>query len=189
VTPEPVTQALDALALLTGLSSASVFALATLRLQTQRRRKLRDVTLDFWRLGLTSLIAVALLTPATMLEANPWRNETQLLLGLAFLLGFAASVVNGMLYKIVPFLGWFHLQAQTQAGASKIPNMKQFITDDAARRHFRLHLAAVVLLLPTPWLPPRIALAGLALLAASGLVLAMNLVRARKLFLAHGGKQ
>jgi len=100
----------------------------------------------------------------------------------------AVAVISGMLYKIVPFLGWFHLQAQTGAGAGKIPNMKQFITENAARRHFHLHLAAVALLLPTPWTPPPLALPGLALLAASGLMLGMNLSKARKIFLAHEGR-
>ncbi len=185
--PAPLAQAAEALALLLGMISAAAFAFATLRLQGRRRRKLPDVTLHFWRLGMASLIAVALLAPAAVLEANPWRDATQVLLGLLFLLGFAASVVNGMLYKIAPFLGWFHLQAQTHAKAGSIPNMKQFITDDAARRHFRLHLAAVVLLLPTPWMPSPLALPGLILLAASGVVLETNLMKARSLFLAHGG--
>jgi hypothetical protein len=133
------------------------------------------------------VIGVALLVPAAMLEANPWRDATQAILGLLFLVGFAASVVNGMLYKIVPFLSWFHLQAQTQAKAGSIPNMKQFIPDDRARWHFRLHLAAVVLLLPTPWLPHPVALPGLVLLAVSGLFLGVNLARARRTYLAHGG--
>ncbi len=186
--PAPLAQGMEALGLLIGMASAVAFALTTLKLQRQRRRKLGDVTLDFWRLGMASLICVGLLLPAALMESNPWRDEAQLLLGLIFLLGFAASVVNGMLYKIVPFLAWFHLQAQTKAGATKIPNMKQFITEDAARRHFRLHLAAVVLLLPTPWLPAQLALPGLALLAVSGLALGMNLSRARAVFLAHEGR-
>ncbi|MCP5279863.1 MAG: hypothetical protein H6935_16135 [Thiobacillus sp.] len=186
--PSPAARGVEALALLVGMGANLAFALATLKLQGQRRRKMPDVTLDFWRLGMASLIGVAVLFPAAIIEANPWRDATQILLGLLFLLGFAASVVNGMLYKIVPFLGWFHLQAQTKAGAGKIPNMKQFISNDAARWHFRLHLAAVVLLLPTPWLPPQLALAGLALLVVSGLALEMNLRRARKIFLSHGGR-
>ena len=187
--PASVSSDLKILAWLVGSLTALGFALATLRLQHLRRRKLSDVTLDFWRLGTSSLILAVLLAPAALMEANPWQNAAQLGMGMAFLLGFTASVVNGMLYKIVPFLGWFHLPAQTQAQAQagSIPNMKEFITDDAARRHFRLHLAALVLLLPCPLLPPQAAIPGLALLAVSGLVLGLNLLQARRVFLAHGG--
>ena len=185
--PGPVSGMLALLAWLVGGLSAAGFALATLRLQRQRRRKLSDITLDFWRLGMYSLILVACLAPLALMEANPWRDAAQLGMGMLFLLGFTASVVNGMIYKIVPFLGWFHLQAQTQARAGSIPNMKQFITEEAARRHYWLHLAAVLLLLPCPLLPPLAALPGLALLAASGGVLGLNLLQARRVFLAHGG--
>ncbi|HNQ03408.1 MAG TPA: hypothetical protein PKH69_02230 [Thiobacillaceae bacterium] len=174
--------------LLIGMASALAFALATLGLQHQRRRKLADVTLDFWRLGMSSLIAAALLVPLLVLETHAGRDRLQLLLGLLFLLGFAASAVNGMLYKIVPFLGWFHLQSQTRAGAGKIPNMRQFVADAKARWHFRLHLAAVLLLLPTPWLHAPLALPGLGLLAASAMLLGRNLHQARAIFLAHTGR-
>jgi hypothetical protein len=186
--PEPVSGMLALLAWGVGSLSAAGFALATLGLQRRRRRKLSDITLDFWRLGMASLILVALLAPAALMESNPWQEATQLAMGIVFLLGFTASVVNGMIYKIVPFLGWFHLQSQTQAKAGSIPNMKQFITENAARRHYRLHLAAVVLLLPCPLLPPLAAIPGLALLAASGVVLGLNLIQARRIFLTHGGR-
>lgn len=186
--PPPTGAYLGALTLLAGLTSALVFAIATLGLQRRRRRKLGDATLDFWRLGMASLILAALLLPAALLAPDPWRDPAQLALGLAFLPGFAASVVNGMLYKIVPFLGWFHLRAQIAIGTAPIPTMKDFISDAAARRHYRLHLAAVALLLPVPWLPSWTALPGLALLAVSGGVLGVNLLQARRIFLAHGGR-
>ena len=35
-----------------------------------------------------------------------------MLLGVLMIVGFAMSVINGMLYKIVPFLVWFHLQSR-----------------------------------------------------------------------------
>jgi hypothetical protein len=38
--------------------------------------------------------------------------QVDLLLGILLIFGFAVAVINGMLYKIVPFLAWFHLQAQ-----------------------------------------------------------------------------
>lgn len=171
------------------LIATLLFAAFTLRLLRQRRRKIGDATLDFWRLGMLSLIVCVLAVP--LLDWLP--ESTQTSLGIAFLLGSAAAIVNGMLYKIVPFLAWFHLQAQTRAKAGTIPNMKEMVSDRAARLHFRLHLAACAALVMAPIMPEAcmptwVARAGAVLLAASALVLWRNLDLARGLFLQHGGR-
>ncbi len=164
------------------------FAWATLDLLRRRRRRLPDVTLDFWRFALACLILLALLPVFWAWLLQPWQESTETAAGLLFLLGFAASVVSGMLYKIVPFLAWFHLQSQTGARAGTIPNMKEFIADTKARRHLRLHVAAVLLLVSTPFLPPVFAIPGLLLLAASAHVLWVNLLRCGRLFERFGGR-
>ena len=90
------------------------------------------------------MLTLCLLT----LPVLPWLPAPlEVAWGIAFLLGFAASVVNGMLYKIVPFLAWFHLQANTPRGARHVPNMKELLPEDRARQHGLLHGVAVVLLL------------------------------------------
>ena len=125
------------------LAAALVFALQTLWLQATRRRKISDATLRFWQFGLI-MLTLSLLT----LPALPWLPEAfEVAWGIAFLLGFAVSVVNGMLYKIVPFLAWFHLQANTPRGARHVPNMKELLPEDLARQHGLLHVVAVGLLL------------------------------------------
>lgn len=168
-----------------------VFAGVTLRLQAGRRRKVPDITLNFWRFGLASLIFSALIFPVLYWLPKDWTDAAEISLGITFLLGFVASVVGGMLYKIVSFLAWFHLKTQTHAKVGSIPNMKQMIPDNLARIHFRLHLASLALLLPTPFLPAPInrytSIAGLLLLAASALRQWLNLLRAKRLFLTHGG--
>jgi len=184
----PAASWLSLLALPMAAAALIGFALATLDLLRRRRRKLGDATLDFWRLGMVSLLAVAAGMLASPLLPEAWADPVQLSLGLAFLLGFALSVVSGMLYKIVPFLAWFHLQAQTRAKAGTIPNMKEMIPEAAARLQLRWHLAALVLLLPAPFLPPQAAAPGALCLAASAQVLWVNLRRSRRLFLAHGGR-
>lgn len=168
--------------------AAFAFALATLSLQRRRRRRVPDVTLDFWRLGMASLILASLVFVALPWLPERWRAPGELSAGIVFLLGFAASVVNGMLYKIVPFLAWFHLQSQTSAKAGEIPSMKHMIPDGAARGHFRAHLAACLLLAISPFLPRIVTLPGLLLLAAGALMLWRNLIGARRRFRAHGGR-
>jgi hypothetical protein len=88
--------------------------------------------------------------------------QVDLLLGILLIFGFAVAVINGMLYKIVPFLAWFHLQAQL-LGRARIPNMKQLLPDAAVRRQWlglsgRIPVAAGgrriprFLLIPPRWL-------------------------------------
>lgn len=165
------------------------FAGMTLRLQSRRRRKLADVTLDFWRVGMASLLAAALLWPVAV--AWPaWRGHPAypVITGVLFLMGFAASVVMGMLYKIVPFLAWFHLQAQLQAKVGTIPNMKQMIAEPAMRQQFRLHVLACLLLLAAAIRPGVLAVAAGIAVAASAALLWLNLFAARRRFLAFGGR-
>lgn len=190
-------QAVSQLGMLLLVAASIGFALATLRIQSRRRRKIPDVTLDFWRLGMVSLILAAVQFPLLSWLPETWLGPAKISLGLLFLLGFAASVISGMLYKIVPFLAWFHLKTQTGAKVGTIPNMKEMIPDKLARLHFRLHLAALALLLPAPFLnlafPPDTAiefamLPGLLLLAASAIRQGLSLLHARTLFLRFGGR-
>jgi len=164
-----------------------LFAIATLRVQIRRRRKLPDVTLDAWRLGMASLIACV----AVWLAAQfwpPWANSDAypMLLGVLFIAGFAVSVVTGMLYKIVPFLAWFHLQSQLQAKAGTIPTMKDMIAERWMRGQFRLHLIACGLLVGVPFLP-QLGIAAGGVLAVSALLLWVNLWSAVRRFTGHGG--
>lgn len=158
------------------------FALQTLRLQGQRRRRLADVTLDFWRLAMAALMLAALAWMANRFYPHV---ALELATGVLFLLGFAYSAVNGMLYKIVPFLIWLHLNNRLQQAGrwqGKVPNMKQVIPERQARRQLRLHLVALALLLPglvTSAVPPLVI--GLAWLANGGL-LWWNLWQALRLY-------
>jgi len=121
------------------------FALTTLWLQYHRRRRIADVTLDFWRMAMVSLLLALLLWLAGSQLGTPALLPVVLMIA-----GFAISAVNGMLYKIAPFLIWLHLNNRMQAlgrWQGKIPNMKQIIPERQARLQFRLQLAALLLLL------------------------------------------
>jgi hypothetical protein len=182
--PTPAAHLADA-----GLAAGILlFALTTLHLQGRRRRKLQDVTLDYWRFGMVSLVACVAVWLGAQL-GTPWADSSAypMLLGVLFIGGFAVSVVSGMLYKIVPFLAWFHLQAQLQARAGSIPTMKDMIAENRMRWQFRLHLAACVLLaVATRW--PQLAMAAGAVLALSALLLWLNLLSAVRRFVSYGGR-
>lgn len=185
-------EAASAVALIAQVGLATgilAFALLTLRLQSQRRRKLPDVSLDFWRLGMASLIASVVAWMLARLSPG-WADSDAypLLLGVLFIGGFAVSVVSGMLYKIVPFLAWFHLQAQLQARAGSIPNMKEMTAQRWMRWHFRLHLLACALLGCATISPGLFAMPGGIATGLSAMLLWLNLVTTKRRYVSHGGR-
>ena len=126
---------------------ACCFAVVTLRLQTQRRRRVPDAPLSFFRLGMLSLPAAALFSLAA-LSFPEAAGHLRTLSALAFLLGFALSLIQGMLYKVVPFLVWFHL---FRGGVSTgIPNMKEIIPERWMWRHLWLHGGTLLAALLAP---------------------------------------
>jgi hypothetical protein len=158
----------------------ALFALVTLRLQNARKRKVSDTTLLFWRIGMAQALLCAALWLALPWLAPENGERARLLLGIAALPGAIVAVINGMLYKIVPFLAWFHLQAR-YAGRGVVPNMKQLQPDRAARGQMKLYLAAWSLLAAAPWLP-WLARPSALLWAANAVWLGYNLVRAARLY-------
>lgn len=117
---------------------AAAFAAATLRLQNQRRRRVSDATLSFFRLGMICLLAAVLCSLISLYWPAPFRTLSLIV----FVTGFTLSVIHGMLYKIVPFLVWFHL---FRGGITKgVPNMKQIIPEIWMWRHLRLHIATLL---------------------------------------------
>ena len=101
-------------------------------------------------------------------------------LGVLALPGVFLSVIMGMLYKIMPFLNWLHLQQQGGTVTTQ-PNMKQMIPERAMRGQMRLHFTALALLLAAVLWPALGRPAGL-VFAASCLWLEWNLVGAARLY-------
>lgn len=127
----------------------ALFAGATLSLQRRRRRRISDVTLLFWRSGMIAIFVCLAIWLAGFIPGIREQLAFPLLMGGVLLVGAAISVTNGMLYKIVPFLAWFHLQnrqlALGQVGKVKIPNMKELLPSPPAQRQFYAHQATLAL--------------------------------------------
>jgi len=158
------------------------FALTTLVLQHHRRRRVPDATLAFWQLGMASLAAACIAWGVRVLwEGAP--DALDLTIGVLALAGAAVSVIAGMLYKIVPFLGWFHLQASI--GPKGAPHMKKFLGDSPQQLHLRVHLLAVVFLVAAAWWPRPLVYIAAAALGATALVQLRNLVLAARFYRAE----
>jgi len=166
--------------LVLGLALAAgyaLFAVSTLVLQRRRRRRVRDATTAFWRLGMSCALAACVAWAARLVAPNEL-PALEIAIGVLALAGFAVSVIDGMLYKIVPFLAWFHLQAAV--GAKRAPHMKKILGDAPQFVHLALHASAVaLLLLAVGWPEPLARVAGLAL-ALSAVMLLRNLIVAAR---------
>jgi hypothetical protein len=164
-----------------GVVLGGMYAATTLWLQSRRRRRQADPTLMFWRGAMLSLLAFAL--SWIVFEAVPQLGgnlRAPLWLGVLIIPGLFLSVITGMLYKIMPFLNWLHLQ---QHGGTTMtsPNMKQMIPERAMRGQMRLHFTALGLLLAAVLWPALAFPAGLAF-AASCLWLEWNLIGAARVY-------
>jgi len=162
-----------------------IFAISTLRLQKQRKRAVPDVTLMFWRVGMLGIMLCLLTWGAAQLSPFVAGSPRYpLLLGVG-MLGSGVMVVNGMLYKIVPFLSWFHLQHRQLALMNmsvRTPHMKAFIPDRMAKSQFYLTLSALILAVGAVFSPVWLVLPAALLLALGNLLLCINLVRAVRLY-------
>jgi hypothetical protein len=167
--------------ILAGMLLAGLYAATTLWLQSRRRRRQADVTLNFWRGAMLALLALAV---SWLLFAALPRlggdERAPLWLGMLALPGVFLSVIQGMLYKIMPFLNWLHLQRQGGTVTTQ-PNMKQMIPERAMRGQMRLHFTALILLLAAVIWPALALPAGLAF-SASCLWLEWNLVGTARLY-------
>ena len=152
------------------------FAAFTAWLLTTRKRKEPDATTLYWRLSLGSLAAGALLYLPLALPQG--QAQAPLVIGIVFIGGFAISSVNGMLYKIVPFLLWYHLQHDPQSRKGEVPSIRTILPDALARRQFWWHAAALAALLGAVYWPGYLARPACALLALSSSLLGLDLWRA-----------
>ncbi len=170
--------------LLAGMLLAGLYAATTLWLQSRRRRRQADVTLVFWRGAMLSLLALAVSWLLFLaLPALGGHARAPLWMGVLALPGVFLSVIEGMLYKIMPFLNWLHLQQQGGTVTTQ-PNMKQMISERAMRGQMRLHFTALALLLAAVLWPALALPAGLAF-SASCIWLEWNLVGAARLYVRY----
>lgn len=141
-----------------GLAAAclAMFAAYTLLLLFRRKRA-ADALTWYWWLALGSLLACV---PLALWPGRP------VLLGVLFLCGFAMSAVNGMLYKIVPFLLWYH----GQHTGRDVPGVRQLMPESEPRVQFAWHAASVLLLAGAALAPDWLA-------RAAGVALAVSCMR------------
>jgi hypothetical protein len=162
-----------------GAAGYGAFAAVTIALLLRRKRPRPEPSTLFWYTSVGSLLA------ACVLVLLPWDAADAglpLALGALLLAGFALSVINGMLYQIVPFLLWYHLQSTLPGGCRSVPGVRKIIPEAWAQRQFGLHLAALALLLAACQRPDLLARPAAGMLLISCLALIFNLGYALRLY-------
>ena len=155
----------------------ALFAGTTLVLLLRRKRPRADPTTLYWRTAMACLIAALCLHLWPMAPSN----AVPLATGILLIAGFALSAVNGMLYKIVPFLAWYHLQGGRNISGRKPPTLNQIIPERRAQWQYGAHIAGLLLLLVACY-QPALVRPGAALMCAASLALWLNLGRAAHLY-------
>lgn len=156
-------------AYLVGVLGLALFALVTLRLLRRRERARVDATLLHWVAAMLGLAAAAVAAAA---------GAPGLVIGVLGLLAVGVGLTAGMLLKIVPFLGWFHLQHRQIALRRfdlRVPHMRAFLPETWARAQLAAHLIALAALL-LALAEPRIGWIAGVLLSLSALTLEVLLV-------------
>ncbi len=115
-----------------------VYAGFTIHRLYHRKRPTSDATVWLWRLGMGLLIVSMLITLLDVVMDIGL--EVKMFSYLTFI-GFALSIVFAMVYKIVPFLTWFHLSNQ---GYMEAPMMHDIVHPKTVKKHFYIHVAMLV---------------------------------------------
>ncbi|MCX7180840.1 MAG: hypothetical protein NTX56_19420, partial [Proteobacteria bacterium] len=104
------------------LSLVSVYAGMTLWLQYTRRRKIDDATSMCFRVANLSMLAFSVSGAGVLLYPELGTDpRSAIWLGVLAFAGVFVSAITGMMYKIVPFLNWLHLQRLGARGALAAP--------------------------------------------------------------------
>ena len=103
----------------------------------RRKRAVSDVTVLYWR------AASIFLTLGSFLWIFDEFFKHEYIVMVAILIGggFILSIMIGMIYKIVPFLVWFHLNAM---GYMSIPTINEMIDKDLAKIQFTIMMLSLI---------------------------------------------
>ena len=141
-----------------------------LQKMNQRKRPIADITVYYWRLaGAMALIGFVLWGTLSFIETDFLPLVAIIIGG-----GLLMSVITGMLYKIIPFLVWFHLNGM---GYMSIPSMGEMLNKKMALVQFSLFVLSLVLFVLAFWVPLLSKLGAMSLLV-SMVLLEINLVGA-----------
>lgn len=171
------------------VAAYGLYAMTTFHLLWTRKRPKAEPTTLFWRLAMLCLLTCA---PVWLWLTSQHDAAATLLLGSLIIVGTLWSAVNGMLYKIVPFLLWKHAQdamiipehdpAQARAYLRVMPKIAAYLPEWRANGQFVIHALAVIAWMGACIAPVWLAYPAGGLLLMSGIWLATNMISALRIY-------
>ena len=114
--------------------TTTTFALITINILKNRKRKRVDTTINLWYFSMINLSLASILWIFSIIFKIDFGFSFAIIFGL----GFIYSLINGMIYKIVPFLTWFHLSSNFVFDAE----MSQVIKTKMMKTQFYIFLVS-----------------------------------------------
>lgn len=128
------------------------FVILTLKLQQKRRRARRDPTFYAWAFGLwVCCIAFVFFILHFLFfeDLEKYQIPTNAVI---FILYAFVAFICGMLFKIMPFLSWLHLQ-NIALGKYKIPAMNYYLNEKEAYIQICIYFVSAVFLFLSVFIP------------------------------------
>jgi len=141
----------------------------------KRKRPISDVTVWYWRASSIFLTLGSFL----WIFDEFFKHEYIVMVAILIGGGFVLSILVGMLYKIVPFLVWFHLNAM---GYMSIPTINEMIDKRLAKTQFILLMLSLVGFVFSFYMPHLLQFSAL-LFMASMLILEYNVLAPVRLYI------
>ncbi len=88
-------------------SCVILFAIFSIKILKQRKRARKDISVNLWYFAMSNTILSATL----FIYASILHVDIYIFIGFLALFGGIYPLINAMLYKIIPFLTWFHLSS------------------------------------------------------------------------------
>jgi len=152
-----------------------MYAYQTIKRLRRRRRKIPDVTVSYWYTSMLTLLLSVIFWWIGYIEPLFFTLSF-----ISFSIGFLGSLLQGMIYKIIPFLVWFHLSS---SGKWDIPTIKEIIDEEDMWVQLRLYQLFIVLFLLSFFLP-LIKIVAASILAISSVSLLINMVSGWKIYIS-----
>ena len=149
------------------------YAFILYRTLKMRKRKIQDNTIRYFYTAIVFLIMGLVLW-----LMDDYTQESFIVFVGIFVGAFILSIMQGMLYKIIPFLVWFHLNAK---GYMSIPTMNEMLNKKLALWQYRFFIGSIVFFLCSLWIDRMVTFSYISFIVSMGL-LEYNMIRAYKIY-------